>query len=97
METVDYRDVSFTIWDISGSQKVRHIWKHYYANVKVVVVIKRGSILLSYICHVGVVYLFIVPGQNQGHRITACIYLTCGRPRSACSAFFRSYSNYSLY
>ncbi|EYB88127.1 hypothetical protein Y032_0252g234 [Ancylostoma ceylanicum] len=35
VETVDYRDVSFTIWDIGGNQKVRHIWKHYYVNVKV--------------------------------------------------------------
>ncbi|KAK6754665.1 hypothetical protein RB195_013571 [Necator americanus] len=43
VETVDYRDVSFTIWDIGGNQKVRHIWKHYYVNVKATIFVVDSS------------------------------------------------------
>ncbi|KHJ88438.1 ADP-ribosylation factor family protein [Oesophagostomum dentatum] len=43
VETVKYRDVAFTIWDIGGNQRVRHIWKHYYVNVKAVIFVVDSS------------------------------------------------------
>ncbi|CAO2812853.1 unnamed protein product [Amaranthus hypochondriacus] len=32
METVEYRDVDFTIWEIGGQEKIRSLWKHFIHN-----------------------------------------------------------------
>ncbi len=33
VETVTYKNVSFTVWDVGGKDKIRPLWRHYYANV----------------------------------------------------------------
>jgi len=37
VETVQYKNVSFTIWDIGGQDKIRALWRHYYHNIQGVI------------------------------------------------------------
>jgi ADP-ribosylation factor protein 1 len=30
VETVEYRNISFTVWDVGGQKKLRTLWRHYY-------------------------------------------------------------------
>lgn len=30
VEKVEYRNISFTIWDVGGQGKIRPLWRHYY-------------------------------------------------------------------
>merc|ERR1719296_593012 len=30
VETVEYKSLSFTVWDIGGQDKIRPLWRHYY-------------------------------------------------------------------
>jgi len=32
VETVDYKKISFTVWDVGGQDKIRPLWRHYYHN-----------------------------------------------------------------
>jgi small GTP-binding protein len=32
VETVEYRNLRFTVWDVGGQQSIRQLWKHYYSN-----------------------------------------------------------------
>eukprot|EP00558_Chaetoceros_sp_UNC1202_P003074 CAMPEP_0197238002 /NCGR_PEP_ID=MMETSP1429-20130617/4650_1 /TAXON_ID=49237 /ORGANISM="Chaetoceros sp., Strain UNC1202" /LENGTH=186 /DNA_ID=CAMNT_0042697095 /DNA_START=71 /DNA_END=631 /DNA_ORIENTATION=+ len=32
VETVQYKNISFTVWDIGGQDKIRKLWRHYYEN-----------------------------------------------------------------
>lgn len=34
VETVEYKNVSFTVWDIGGADKIRPLWRHYYQNTQ---------------------------------------------------------------
>ncbi|KTF74595.1 hypothetical protein cypCar_00049826, partial [Cyprinus carpio] len=30
VETVEYKNISFTVWDVGGQTKIRGLWKYYY-------------------------------------------------------------------
>merc|ERR1711964_768003 len=32
VETVEYKNISFTVWDVGGQDKIRPLWRHYYQN-----------------------------------------------------------------
>ena len=32
VETVDYKSVNMTAWDVGGEDKIRPLWRHYYQN-----------------------------------------------------------------
>jgi len=32
VETVEYKNISFTVWDVGGQDKIRPLWRHYYNN-----------------------------------------------------------------
>jgi len=32
VESLEYRNIHFTMWDIGGQEKIRPLWKHYYHN-----------------------------------------------------------------
>jgi ADP-ribosylation factor 1/2 len=32
VETVEYKKISFTVWDVGGQDKIRPLWRHYYQN-----------------------------------------------------------------
>ena len=34
VETVEYKNLKFTIWDVGGQPKLRPLWKHYYLNTQ---------------------------------------------------------------
>jgi ADP-ribosylation factor 1/2 len=39
VETVDYKNLTFTVWDVGGQDKIRLLWKHYYPNTQGVIFI----------------------------------------------------------
>jgi len=32
VETVQYKKINFTVWDVGGQDKIRPLWRHYYSN-----------------------------------------------------------------
>ena len=30
VETVEYKNIKFTVWDVGGQDSIRAMWKHYY-------------------------------------------------------------------
>merc|ERR1712224_976963 len=34
VETVEYKNISFNVWDVGGQDKIRLLWRHYYANTQ---------------------------------------------------------------
>jgi len=30
VETVEYKKIQFTVWDVGGQEKIRPLWRHYY-------------------------------------------------------------------
>jgi small GTP-binding protein len=34
VETVEYKNVNFTTWDVGGPDKIRPLWRHYYQNTQ---------------------------------------------------------------
>src|SRR3954447_6081247 len=34
IETVDYKNISFTVWDVGGQDKIRPLWRHYFQNTQ---------------------------------------------------------------
>ena len=37
VETVEYKNISFTVWDVGGQDKIRPLWRHYYQNTQVTI------------------------------------------------------------
>merc|ERR1719363_23647 len=34
VETVEYKNINFTVWDVGGQDKIRKLWRHYYTNTQ---------------------------------------------------------------
>lgn len=34
VETVDYKNIQFTVWDVGGQDKIRPLWRHYFQNTQ---------------------------------------------------------------
>eukprot|EP00486_Rosalina_sp_Unknown_P010294 CAMPEP_0201591788 /NCGR_PEP_ID=MMETSP0190_2-20130828/189862_1 /ASSEMBLY_ACC=CAM_ASM_000263 /TAXON_ID=37353 /ORGANISM="Rosalina sp." /LENGTH=174 /DNA_ID=CAMNT_0048050263 /DNA_START=84 /DNA_END=608 /DNA_ORIENTATION=+ len=34
VETVQYKNIEFTVWDVSGRSKITPLWRHYYQNTQ---------------------------------------------------------------
>lgn len=43
VETVEYKNMKFTIWDVGGQHKIRPLWKHYYFNTQAVIFVIDSS------------------------------------------------------
>ena len=43
VETVVYKHISFTVWDVGGQTKIRPLWQHYYENSDAVVFVVDSS------------------------------------------------------
>lgn len=39
VETIQYKNLSMTIWDIGGQKKLRDLWRHYYTGTDAVIYI----------------------------------------------------------
>jgi len=37
VETVEHKNISFTAWDVGGRDKIRPLWRHYYANTQALI------------------------------------------------------------
>ena len=37
VETVEYKNIKFTVWDVGGQDKIRPLWRHYYQNTEGVI------------------------------------------------------------
>ena len=37
LEAVNYKNMTMTIWDVGGQDKLRQLWKHYYQDTKVII------------------------------------------------------------
>lgn len=37
LETVEYRNISFTVWDVGGQQRIRTLWKYYFRDTQAVI------------------------------------------------------------
>ena len=37
VETVTYKNINFTMWDVGGQDKIRPLWRHYYQNSQAVI------------------------------------------------------------
>merc|ERR1712217_437097 len=34
VETVEYKNINFTVWDVGGQDRIRRLWRHYYQNTQ---------------------------------------------------------------
>ncbi|XP_015916300.1 ADP-ribosylation factor 4 [Parasteatoda tepidariorum] len=34
VETVEYKNICFTVWDVGGQDKIRPLWRHYFQNTE---------------------------------------------------------------
>ncbi|XP_075257206.1 ADP-ribosylation factor 1-like [Convolutriloba macropyga] len=34
VETVEYKNISFTVWDVGGQDRIRPLWRHYFQNTQ---------------------------------------------------------------
>uniref|UniRef100_A0A5G2QS08 ADP ribosylation factor 5 n=1 Tax=Sus scrofa TaxID=9823 RepID=A0A5G2QS08_PIG len=60
VETVEYKNICFTVWDVGGQDKIRPLWRHYFQNTQPVPLAEgRGRILAE--C------LQFVLGRLQSH------------------------------
>ena len=43
VETVEYKNINFTVWDVGGQDKIRPLWRHYYINAKALIFVVDSS------------------------------------------------------
>lgn len=43
VETVEYKNISFTVWDVGGQDKIRPLWRHYYSNTQGLIYVVDSS------------------------------------------------------
>ena len=43
VETVQYKSVNFTVWDVGGQEKIRPLWQHYYQNTDALIWVVDSS------------------------------------------------------
>ncbi|EYU46842.1 hypothetical protein MIMGU_mgv1a023296mg [Erythranthe guttata] len=43
METVEYNNINFSLWDVGGQEKIRPLWRHFYADTKGIIFVVDSS------------------------------------------------------
>eukprot|EP00090_Calanus_glacialis_P010609 TRINITY_DN19049_c0_g1_i1.p1 TRINITY_DN19049_c0_g1~~TRINITY_DN19049_c0_g1_i1.p1 ORF type:complete len:602 (-),score=134.15 TRINITY_DN19049_c0_g1_i1:284-2089(-) len=43
VETLEFKNVKITLWDVGGQHKLRPLWKHYYLNTQAVIYVLDAS------------------------------------------------------
>merc|ERR1719270_3357740 len=43
VETVEYKNISFTVWDVGGQDKIRKLWRHYYQGTQGLIFVVDSS------------------------------------------------------
>ncbi|XP_010226497.1 PREDICTED: ADP-ribosylation factor 5, partial [Tinamus guttatus] len=48
VETVEYKNICFTVWDVGGQDKIRPLWRHYFQNTQLQEDELRDAVLLVF-------------------------------------------------
>ena len=43
VENVEYKNISFTVWDVGGQDKIRPLWRHYFRDTQGLVFVVDSS------------------------------------------------------
>lgn len=43
VESVEYKNIKFNVWDVGGQDKIRQLWKHYYPNTEALIFVVDSS------------------------------------------------------
>jgi len=43
VETVEFKNIKFNVWDVGGQDKIRVLWKHYYTNTQGLIFVVDSS------------------------------------------------------
>merc|ERR1712205_204079 len=43
VETVEYKNISFTVWDLGDQDKIRKLWRHYYQGTQGIIFVVDSS------------------------------------------------------
>jgi ADP-ribosylation factor 1/2 len=43
VESIVYKNISFTVWDVGGQTKIRALWQHYFENTDAVIYVVDSS------------------------------------------------------
>src|SRR3954467_12409293 len=43
VETVTFKKVKFNVWDVGGQDKIRPLWRHYYAGTQALIFVVDSS------------------------------------------------------
>jgi len=43
VETVEYKKINFTVWDVGGQDKIRLLWRHYFPNTQGLIFVVDSS------------------------------------------------------
>merc|ERR1711970_543540 len=43
VETVEYKSISFNVWDVGGQDKIRKLWRYYYQNTQGLIFVVDSS------------------------------------------------------
>merc|ERR1711976_1025407 len=43
VETVEYKNISFTVWDVGGQDRIRRFWRHYYGGTNGVIFVMDSN------------------------------------------------------
>lgn len=84
VETVEYKNISFTVWDVGGQDKIRPLWRHYFQNTqgnKIIyistsyhklwfIIFQNGCILSSVIPYYDLYYIM----NHMVHMIGTFVY-----------------------
>ncbi|VDK47405.1 unnamed protein product [Cylicostephanus goldi] len=47
VETVEYKNISFTVWDVGGQDKIRPLWRHYFQNTQGLIFVTLDDVVDS--------------------------------------------------
>jgi len=43
VETLEYKNIAFTVWDVGGQEKLRTLWRHYFASTQALIFVVDSS------------------------------------------------------
>jgi len=43
VETLEYKNIAFTVWDVGGQEKLRALWRHYFASTQALIFVVDSS------------------------------------------------------
>jgi small GTP-binding protein len=43
VETVECKNINFTVWDVGGQDKIRQLWRHFFRDAKAVIFVVDSS------------------------------------------------------